>query len=289
MRAIGGAASDRVSDSERGHWSSGQRWQTWRAERRRVTAYRSPARRQDHTLIVHLSEPTLVTVEGLDRSGDCVLRAGDATFVPCGIAASLRNAPRDVLVLTFSPQLIGHAQEADRAVAPVSRLGARRRVRDQQIVTLCDVLQVEARDGLASGRAFGEALGAVFASRIVALFRVSSNHADMLDRKIPHSLLPVLQYIDDNLDDGLQIDQLARLAGLSHDWFAHHFRAAIGCAPHQYILQRRVAAAKTMLAQTDVSMTEVGYAVGFGTPSHFTQAFKRETGMTPSRFRASRR
>ena len=272
-----------------GYWSSGDGWPNWRADMLELDGFAASTPLSVNLLIVHLSAPAAVTAHGLDQPA-VVLVPGDSTLIPRGCAATLHHAPRDVLVLELTDALIARAAKALHIHEPASPLLPRCCLRDERITRLCDVLDVEARDGFASGRAFGEAIAMALASRLVT---VNAQWAVLPGTRAGYptarALLPVLEYIDDNLDADLTVAKLARIAGLSRHWFAHQFRAAMHCAPHQYVLGRRIERAKQLLAQTDLSATAVGYALGFGNPSHFAQAFRRSTGVTPSSYRGSHR
>lgn len=98
----------------------------------------------------------------------------------------------------------------------------------------------------------------------------------------------VMAYIDDHISEAISLTDLAGAAGLSRMYFAARFRAATGLRPHEYVLRRRVEQAKAMLGQTDESLVEIAFNVGFQTQAHFTTVFKRFTGVTPGRWRFSR-
>lgn len=99
----------------------------------------------------------------------------------------------------------------------------------------------------------------------------------------------VLEYIDANLASDIRLSRLAALLGLPADGFARRFRATTGQPPYRYVLRRRVERAAAMLRATDASISEVALATGFSSHSHFTSAFKRLTGMTPSAYRMRHR
>lgn len=97
----------------------------------------------------------------------------------------------------------------------------------------------------------------------------------------------VMQYIDDNLDAKVTLQQLAAVAGLSRMHFAAQFRAAVGMRPHDYLLKRRIERAQELLRRTDTSLVDIALTVGFQTQAHFTTVFKRFTGDTPYQWRSA--
>jgi AraC-like DNA-binding protein/quercetin dioxygenase-like cupin family protein len=80
--------------------------------------------------------------------------------------------------------------------------------------------------------------------------------------------------------------ELADLADVSTATLVRHFRAETGLAPYEYLVSRRVDAATSLLAQGR-TVTEVAALTGFADQSHLHRHFRRITGVTPGRFRAS--
>jgi AraC family transcriptional regulator len=93
------------------------------------------------------------------------------------------------------------------------------------------------------------------------------------------------EFLADSLDSKISLATLAQLAGMSVNGFTRAFAAAFHSTPHQYVLDRRISRAKTLLTQTMLPITEITMAVGFSTPSHFATAFKSRVGVTPSEYR----
>jgi AraC family transcriptional regulator len=100
----------------------------------------------------------------------------------------------------------------------------------------------------------------------------------------------VVEYIEEHLDAGPTLAQLAAVVGLNTYHFARQFKAATGLPPHQYVIARRVERAKQLLqAGTDLSLAEVALSAGFSDQSQFSRHFKRLVGVTPRRFRTPAR
>jgi AraC-like DNA-binding protein len=97
----------------------------------------------------------------------------------------------------------------------------------------------------------------------------------------------VLEYIEAHLGENISLTELARHSSLSVYYFATQFRKSTGLSPHQFILQRRVHRARELLRTTSLTVLDVSLDLGFQHQNNFTRAFRRVTGMTPTRFRLS--
>jgi AraC-like DNA-binding protein len=85
----------------------------------------------------------------------------------------------------------------------------------------------------------------------------------------------------------LEVDDLARAAGLSKAHFSREFRRTFGESPYVYLLTRRLERAAALLRNTDYSVTEICLEVGLQGVGSFTTSFKRMYGMTPTAYRAA--
>jgi AraC-like DNA-binding protein len=95
----------------------------------------------------------------------------------------------------------------------------------------------------------------------------------------------ILEMMAANLDGNVRLRLLAREAGLSVSQFARAFRKSTGVAPHQWLLQRRVEAAKSLLKDRRIPLSEVAVSVGFADQAHFTRVFSAVVGMPPGLWR----
>jgi AraC-like DNA-binding protein len=78
---------------------------------------------------------------------------------------------------------------------------------------------------------------------------------------------------------------LSAVAGLSRSYFSHAFRRSLGRSPHAHIVRLRVDRAMTLMRDSDVPLSEIALAVGFSDQAHFSNTFRRATGMTPTQWR----
>ena len=100
-------------------------------------------------------------------------------------------------------------------------------------------------------------------------------------------LLRAKDLADARYFEPLEVDDLARAAGLSRAHFSREFRRAFGESPHTYLLTRRLERAAALLRTTDRSVADVCFSVGLQSVGSFTTSFKRMFGESPTAYRAS--
>jgi AraC-like DNA-binding protein len=104
---------------------------------------------------------------------------------------------------------------------------------------------------------------------------------------VPYSrhLLRAKDLADARYFEDLDVDDLARAAGLSRAHFSREFRRAFGESPHGYLLTRRLERAAGLLRTTDHSVAAICMDVGLASVGSFTTSFKRAYGVTPTAYR----
>lgn len=95
----------------------------------------------------------------------------------------------------------------------------------------------------------------------------------------------VIQYLHENYANPVTIDMLAEQAHISKFYLCRLFRASTGMSIIQYMNERRITAARQLLAHSRQPITTVAEDCGFGTPSHFCSLFRAAEGMTPRDYR----
>ncbi|WP_263786351.1 helix-turn-helix transcriptional regulator [Salinibacter grassmerensis] len=97
-------------------------------------------------------------------------------------------------------------------------------------------------------------------------------------------LAAAVQYIQDNLDRHISIDELVEEACMSKSSFYRHFSDEFDMSPLEYITRERVVRARELLADSDNTVTNVSHALGFSSTSHFIDMFKEHEGVTPKQY-----
>jgi AraC-like DNA-binding protein len=99
-------------------------------------------------------------------------------------------------------------------------------------------------------------------------------------------LLRAKDLADARYFESLDVDDLARAAGLSRAHFSREFARAFGESPHAYLLTRRLERAAALLRSTDRSVMDICLSVGLRSVGSFTSSFTRTYGMSPTAYRA---
>ena len=95
------------------------------------------------------------------------------------------------------------------------------------------------------------------------------------------TVLRALEIIDAHLAEPISTDELAERVGICPRQLQRLFKRCFGAAPSQFAMQRRMQRARQLLHQTQMSITEVGIALGFVSLSHFSRCYMRAFGRQP--------
>ena len=98
-------------------------------------------------------------------------------------------------------------------------------------------------------------------------------------------LIEALNYIDQHLDGKLTLPELAQLSCMSVPSFCKKFKEQTKMTVTQYINEKRVAYASTLLKQSNYSLEEVAELTGFSNTNYLLRVFKKSTGKTIGQFR----
>lgn len=95
-----------------------------------------------------------------------------------------------------------------------------------------------------------------------------------------------VNYIRTGFQNPITVEGLTDLLGVSQPYLYKIFRAATGRSPKQFLGDCRIAEAKKLLAETDMTVTQIANSVGYGDVLAFSKFFSSRVGMSPQRFRA---
>ena len=228
---------------------------------------------------------------GLDYGGRA-LEEGESVVLAPNTNVSAKGQKIELLFLTFSASLVIERAAAMRLIPPksiVTFTNAHLKG-DKKLSAILEEFAAE----LATekpGRAI--VMRALVEQLLVHILRNYStpllseelelSRVGLVDRRIRRSV----ELMHTQLDQDLTLKALAAASYLSPFHFARLFKKLTGVSPHNYLANIRATRAQLLLAQTDLSVTEIGARVGYLSGSHFTKAFRLATGATPREFRKS--
>ncbi len=97
----------------------------------------------------------------------------------------------------------------------------------------------------------------------------------------------VLAYIDLNYSRPLGLKHLASVAGVHSSHLRREFKKQVGASPREYVLTKRIEHATRLLKETEKSVKEIAFAVGFTRANSFSKIFKRVVGCSPRHYRSA--
>ena len=239
-----------------------------------------------YSLLTVLNGELDFTVDGTPHK----LTASQAVVLEPNVSITATGNQAELLFVTFSASLVLQHAATMRLIPPKSTVSfAQDRLdADQRLAVLLAEFAVELADDKPGKEIVMRALVEQVLVHILRNYSQPrlSDHLELsrvglVDRRIRRSV----ELMHTQLDQDLTLRALAAASYLSPFHFARLFKKLTGSTPHNYLAGIRATRAQLLLADTEMSVTEVGAQVGYLSASHFTKAFRLATGTTPREFR----
>lgn len=107
------------------------------------------------------------------------------------------------------------------------------------------------------------------------------------DQQPTSRIYKVTAYIEQHYPEKMDVAHLADLIHLDKYYFIKYFRKRTGMTPQQYLIQKRIQEAKTLLESVDLPVREISYMVGYANTTHFISSFTKIVGISPAQYRAN--
>jgi AraC family transcriptional regulator len=157
--------------------------------------------------------------------------------------------------------------------------------RDKLAWTAASAIRKECQNDFPRGAMFLESAAMTFVSQLAYIVDGALPHAEQVRALSEPKLKEIIGYIDSNLHRNVTLSELSGLVQLTPRYFCGAFKQAMGRPPHQYLIERRVGRARTLLEDAALSLADVALIVGFNSQSHLNDHFRRIVGITPARYR----
>ena len=117
------------------------------------------------------------------------------------------------------------------------------------------------------------------------LSRSSSSQMTTSGRVRDFYIKEALNYIEQNFQNDISVENIASFCGLNRTYFGRIFKETVGKSPQQFLLSYRMAKAAELLKLTELSISDIGNAVGYPNQFHFSRAFKNVYEVSPREWR----
>ncbi|MBS0663623.1 MAG: helix-turn-helix transcriptional regulator [Verrucomicrobia bacterium] len=202
---------------------------------------------------------------------------------------TLTPEPFEVVLVILSLGIFNEAlEEVYGKEASRVRLRDLSGFRDPALTVLLQKLRDEAMLR-APSRLFVRGIAQAVAVYLARNYAVVDDNAITSTPSLPgFKLRRIIEWMTENMADDFSLAKLAKQAGLSEFHFTRLFKRATGVPPLQYQIKIRMDAARRLLRESELSVITIANQVGYSTPSHFAQVFRKETGLTPRDYRRER-
>ena len=95
-----------------------------------------------------------------------------------------------------------------------------------------------------------------------------------------------IRYIRSHMSENISLETLAGETNLSTYYFAHIFKEQTGFSPIEFVINTRLDQAKVLLVNTNKSVEEIAYEVGYSSASSLTNIFTRKIEVSPGQYRS---
>jgi AraC family transcriptional regulator len=140
-------------------------------------------------------------------------------------------------------------------------------------------------NGYKTSKPLPESVFSLYIHRILTeMILLSSNYSDIEAPKI-NPVFEAITYIESNYSKNISLKDVSSYVNLSPYHFSRIFKKETGYSPYEFIIKTRIDKAKILLKQTNMSIKEIAFSVGFNCESNFIDTFRKSINQTPKAFR----
>jgi AraC family transcriptional regulator len=248
-----------------------------------IGAYRH-APSSDHHVTVHAGPPVRISCSPTGLR--CLRSRGEINVLPAGSSEDwFEDDASDLVELRLPVSLVRLAAEEMGLDPDRADIAPRCHVRDVQIEHIAWALAAEHHAASPSGLIYRESLGLALAVHLLAQHPAKAQGRSGLSQR---QLARVTEYIEAHLADDLSLLRLARVSGISASHLRALFKRSVGVPVHEYVIQRRVERARTLLSRGELPASEIALEAGFSHQSHMARCVRRVLGVSPGVIARSR-
>jgi AraC family transcriptional regulator len=187
------------------------------------------------------------------------------------------NLPLEPLAIYFDPTFVDEVLEVkDFTFQPQSDL------EDPFLLDVAAKLISVCDDAVAES-SYAESLGVACVVHMAKKYGASQVYSPK-GRLNPYQLKEVIDFAHSYMQFNIGLHEMAGLVHLSPYHFGRLFKQTVGKSPYQFILQLKIDCAKKLIKKNNGPISEVAYQLNFSDQSHFSNAFRKATGISPRQY-----
>lgn len=126
-------------------------------------------------------------------------------------------------------------------------------------------------------------------NKVVEIFNKEYGSTNSKEQQLPKSVECIKLFIEENYKKRIGLDEIICNCNYSKYHISRIFKSTMGCSIMEYLIRHRISIAKSLLIDTNNCVKTIAFEVGYSDPNYFTWSFKKEVGVSPLQFRASKR
>ena len=242
-------------------------------------------------LIYHISRPTRVTRQVASESRESALIGPRRICITPGSAETFwrHSGHPEILQVYLRDAIVRQAsEEMHRGGGSAVEIVPRFAISDPLLEQLALAIIAALEEGRTEDTLYIDTMAHMMAVHLMRKHstRKAAERPVAGDGLTRPRLKRLLSFIEEHLSDDLTLKRMAIETELSPFYLARVFKSEVGKPPHQYVLDRRIARARTLLRDTTLPIADVALATGFSSQSHLSTWFRRLVGVSPASYRS---
>jgi AraC family transcriptional regulator len=269
--------------------SEGLGWSSAFASVQRERAYEGKLHAlSDSLMVLHRGGPVDITYTVGGKSVGRHIPKGGVFFLPAGHECDVAlHAALDSTHIYLRSDLFAEAEAGAHNV--LGGLAPMYGENDAVLAHLAAAVGDTITAGLPASSLFVDPIVSAIANRFIAInYHTPVAEPGKQTQRLTHRQMQrIREFVEANLETDIRLEMMAGVCGRSTEYFVRVFKATAGVSPYQYVLNLRIERAKALLGIEGASIADVALQCGFSHQEHLTRMFRRFTGVTPGRYRAS--
>lgn len=234
-----------------------------------------------HVLLFNWSEPIGIEIKSDNGWTGSVCDKGSLVCLStAGSSTTIRwSQPFHALAVTLDPEFVNEVLEIKDF-----RFMSQFNHNDPFLLDIAAKLSTAGCQDIFAEKVYAESLAVVCIVHLAKTYRGSKEIYFPKGKLNPYQLKQVIDFAYSYMQFNIGLHELAGLVHLSPYHFGRLFKQTVGRSPYQFILQLKIECAMKLIKQNHGPISEIAYQLNFSDQSHFSNAFRKATGISPRQY-----